>query len=137
MDPVLQSLLSGLPFLLLHIAVTVGILLVGMAVYTLVTPFKDVQLIRDGNTAAAVAFLGAVLGLAIPLAFCLAGSVSALDILVWGVVTVALQIAGFRFVDMLIRDVSARIERGEVAAALALVAGKLAVAAIVSAAVVT
>jgi len=133
--PVLQSLLSGLPFLLLHIAVTLGILVVGVGLYTLVTPWKDIALIRQGNVAAGLAFLGAVLGLAIPLAFCLAISVSALDIVVWGAVTVVLQIAGFRFVDLLIRDVSARIENGEIAAALAVISGKLAVASVVAAAV--
>lgn len=137
MGPVLDSLTAGLPYLILHVAVTVGVLVAGVMIYIWVTPFREIQLIREGNTAAAISFMGAVLGLAIPLAFCLAGSVTAFDILIWGAVVVILQLIAFRLVDLLIRDISQRIENGEVPAAIALVTGKLAVAAIISAAVVT
>jgi putative membrane protein len=137
MGPVLDSLYAGLPYMVLHVAVTVGVLVAGVTVYIWVTPFREIHLIREGNTAAAISFMGAVLGLAIPLAFSLAGSVTALDILIWGAVVVILQLIAFRLVDLLIRDISQRIENDEVPAAIALLTGKLAVAAIISAAVLS
>ncbi len=137
MGPVLDSLTAGFPYLILHVGVAVGVLVAGVMIYIWVTPFREIQLIRERNTAAAISFMGAVLGLAIPLAFCLAGSVTAFDILIWGAVVVIMQLIAFRIVDLLIRDIGQRIEDDEVPAAIALVTGKLAVAAIISAAVVS
>ncbi len=137
MGPVLDSLYAGLPYMVLHVAVAVGMLVAGVMVYIWITPFREIHLIREGNMAAAISFMGGVLGLAIPLAFCLAGSATAFDIAVWGAVVVILQLISYRIVDLLIRDIGQRIENGEVPAAIALVTGKLAVAAIISAAVVS
>jgi putative membrane protein len=137
MGPVLDSLTAGFPYLILHVGVAVGVLVAGVMIYIWVTPFREIQLIRERNTAAAISFMGAVLGLAIPLAFCLAGSVTAFDILIWGAVVVIMQLIAFRIVGLLICDIGQRIEDDEVPAAIALVTGKLAVAAIISAAVVS
>ena len=57
MDPVIQSFLAGFPVLLLHFAVTLAMLAAGIAIYQLVTPYHELRLIRDGNTAAAVSFV--------------------------------------------------------------------------------
>ena len=54
MDPVIQSFLAGFPVLLLHFAVTLGMLAIGVTIYHLVTPYHELRLIRNGNTAAAV-----------------------------------------------------------------------------------
>ena len=85
MDPVIQSFLTGFPVLLLHFAVTLAMLAAGIAIYQLITPYHEMRLIRGGNTAAAVSFAGAIVGMAIPLAICMATSVSIWDIVIWGV----------------------------------------------------
>ena len=85
--------------------------------------------------AAAIALAGAVLSLAIPLAFSLSVSVSVLDIVAWGVVTLIILLIVYRLIDFLLKDLPARIENGEVGAAILLSAVKLAVAAITAAAV--
>ena len=135
MDVVLQSFASGFPVLMLHFLVTLAMLTGGVVVYTVTTPHKDFALVRDGNLAAAVSLSGAVLGLAIPLAFCMASSVSAAEIVVWGLLAVVLQILAFRLSDLLLRDLSARIEGGEMAPAVLLAAIKLSVGAINAAAI--
>ena len=135
MDAVLQSFLSGFPVLLLHFSVTVAMLAIGVAIYTAVTPFEELRLVREGNVAAAVSLSGAVLGMAIPLAFCMAGSVNVYDILIWGSVTLALQLLTYEVADVMLSGLPARIEAGELAPSLVLVAVKLAVAAINAAAV--
>ena len=68
MDAVIQSFLSGFPVLVLHLAVTLGMLGIGVTIYHLVTPYHELRLIRNGNTAAALSISGAIIGLAIPLA---------------------------------------------------------------------
>ena len=135
MDPVIQSFLAGFPVLLLHFAVTLAMLAAGIAIYQLITPYHELRLIRDGNTAAAVSFAGAIVGMAIPLAICMATSVSIWDIVIWGVVTLLIQILAYRIGDALLKDLPSRIEAGEVGAAILVVSIKLAVAFINAAAV--
>ena len=135
MGAVLQSLVSGFPVLLLHFAMTAGMLAIGVTIYTALTRHPELRLVREGNVAAAVSLSGAILGMGIPLAFCMASSVNVFDILIWGTVTLALQLSAYKVVDLLLRDLPARIEAGEVGPAIVLVAVKLAVAAINAAAV--
>jgi putative membrane protein len=135
MDAIIQSILSGAPVLALHLVTTFGILVVGMAVYMWITPYEDIRLVREGNTAAAVALGGAFLGLAIPLAGSLAGSVTALDILLWGIITVIVQLICFKVVDLVLKGLPKRIAAGELAAAIFLAFVKVSVGAIVATAV--
>src|SRR3546814_4835516 len=81
MLPAAQSFLAGFPILLLHLAVTLGLLAAAAVLYTRLTVHDEIALIRQGNVAAAISFSGAVLGLAIPLAFCLAASFGVWDVL--------------------------------------------------------
>tara|TARA_R110000868_G_scaffold1844_15_gene14669 strand:- start:4805 stop:5218 length:414 start_codon:yes stop_codon:yes gene_type:complete len=135
MDPVIQSFLTGFPVLLLHFGVTLGMLAIGVTIYHFITPYHELRLIRNGNTAAAVSISGAIVGLAIPLAVCMASSVSVWDIVIWGVVTLLIQILAYRIGDALLKDLPTRIENGEMGAAILVVAIKLAVALINAAAV--
>lgn len=135
MSPEVQAFATGFPLTLLHSAVTLGLLAMGATVYALLTPHKELPLIRAGNTAAAVSFGGVLVGLAIPLGVSLAVSTSVLEIVVWGVATVAVQLLVFRLVDLLLPKLSERIAAGETSAASLLVAAKLATAIILASAV--
>lgn len=135
MEAVIQSFLAGFPVLIAHFAVTVVMLAAGVVIYVFITPHNELKLVRGGNMAAAVSLSGAIIGIGLPLAFCMAASVSVFDILVWGSVTVALQLAAYKVTDLLLRDLPTRIEAGELGPAYILVAIKLAVAAINAAAV--
>ena len=135
MEAIIQSILSGAPVLALHLVTTFAILIGGMGIYMWITPYEDIRLVREGNTAAAVALGGAFLGLAIPLAGSLAGSVTSLDILLWGIVTVIVQIVCFKVVDLVLRGLPKRIAAGEMAAAIFLAFVKIAAGTIVATAV--
>ena len=135
MDPVIQSFLAGFPVLLAHFAVTLAMLALGITIYHLVTPYHELRLVRGGNTAAAVSISGAIVGLSIPLAICMATSVSIWDIVIWGVVVLLIQILAYRIGDLLLKDLPSRIENGEIGAAIMVVGIKLAVAFITAAAV--
>ncbi|MGF1462412.1 MAG: DUF350 domain-containing protein [Maricaulaceae bacterium] len=130
-----QSFAAGFPVLLTHLAVSAALLAAFMFLYVKMTPYKELGLVREGNTAAAVSFGAIIVGLSVPMAFCLAASVSLADIAIWGAATLFLQMLTFRLVDLIIRDLPRRIEAGEMAAAVLLAAFKLAAAALISAAV--
>jgi putative membrane protein len=133
--PVIQSLLSGLPIFLLHLACATLAWLAALALYMWITPHDEFALIRAGNEAAAISLGGAAIGLTIPLALCLAGSVNVWDVIIWGSVTLILQLIAFRFVDFLLGSLSARIEANERSAAIFLAMMKVAIACLTAAAV--
>ena len=135
MDGAIQSFLSGIPFLLTHFGVTIVMLVVGAIIYIKITSHDEMALIRDGNNAAAVSLSGAILGLAIPLAFCMANSVNVYDIVIWGLVTLVIQLVTFWIIDLWLRDLSRKIEDGQVGTAILLASVKLAVASINAAAI--
>ena len=135
MDGAIQSFLSGIPFLLTHFGVTIVMLVVGAFIYIKITSHDEMALIRDGNNAAAVSLSGAILGLAIPLAFCMANSVNVYDIVIWGLVTLVIQLVTFWIIDLWLRDLSRKIEDAQVGTAILLASVKLAVASINAAAI--
>ena len=132
MEAIIQSILSGAPVLALHLVTTFAILIGGMGIYMWLTPYEDIKLVREGNTAAAVALGGAFLGLAIPLAGSMSGSVTSLDILMWGIVTVVVQLVAIKVVDLVLRGLPKRIADGEMAAAIFLAFVKVAAGTIVA-----
>lgn len=134
-SPEIQAFANGFPLTLLHAGVTMLILVLGTTLYALLTPHKEIALIRDGNAAAALSLGGVMIGLAIPLAVSLSASTSIVEIAVWGVATVAVQLLVFCIVDMVLRGLPQRIRDGEVAAAAVLIGAKLATALVLAAAV--
>lgn len=135
MDAVLQSMLTGLPIFLGHFGFTVGLLALAVIIYMRLTPHDEVKLIQSGNLAAAISFGAAVLGLALPLAFTLSGSVNIWDIALWGGVILIIQLAAYKGADLVFSGLSERIENNEVAAAVALGSTKIAVASLNAAAI--
>ncbi|HEV2083024.1 MAG TPA: DUF350 domain-containing protein [Brevundimonas sp.] len=129
-----QAFASGFPTMLLHLAATLGLLVLGAIIYVALTPWKEIELIREGNAAAAVAFAGVLVGLAVPLAVSLTASTSLREIGLWGLATVVIQLLAFRVVDMILTGLPQRIREGEVSAAVLLVGAKLATALILAAA---
>ena len=65
-SPEILAFAAGFPLALLHAAATLLILAAGAALYALLTPHREIALIREGNTAAAISFGGVLAGLALP-----------------------------------------------------------------------
>jgi putative membrane protein len=128
MDVILGTLQEGLPVLIVQFALTLALLAAGVAVYMAITPFHEMRLIRTGNTAAGVVLAGSMIALAIPLAATLATSRFTLDILIWGLVALVLQLLTFVIATLLIRGLRDMIEAGNLAAAWLLVGVQIAVA---------
>src|SRR5437764_6182749 len=74
--------------------VVVGFALAGffLWIYVLITPWREFTLIRAGNSAAALSLVGALLGFCLPLANTIAHSVSLIDVVLWSLVALVVQI---------------------------------------------
>ncbi|WP_309605068.1 DUF350 domain-containing protein [Phenylobacterium sp.] len=134
-SPEIQAFATGFPVTLLHFGVTLTILFAAAAIYVMLTPHKEITLIRGGNSAAAVSLAGVLVGLAIPLAVSLKASTTLIELALWGAATVLVQLLVFRLVDLVLRGLPKRIQEDEMAAAAVLVGAKLATALILAAAV--
>ena len=134
-SPEIQAFATGFPLTLLHAGVTTAILLLGALIYIVMTPHKEIALVREGNSAAALSLGGVLVGLAIPLAVSLKASTSVIEIAVWGASTVAVQLLTFRLVDLVLHGLPRRIQDGEMAAAVLLAGAKLATAIVLAASV--
>ena len=129
MTPEIQAFAAGFPTTLAHLAVSLGLLVVGAALYALLSPHREISRIRDGNAAAAVSFGGLLVGLAAPLA------VSLVELAIWGAAVTVVQLLLFRIADFILRGLPERIKEGDVPAAVLLVAARLACALLTAAAV--
>ena len=108
-------------------------LVIAITIYILLTPWKELELVKQGNAAAGYALAGAVAGLAIPISSTLASSVTLFDLLIWGAIALLIQLLVYRLVDVLLINIPKRIENDEAGAAIVLVAAKLGSALILAA----
>jgi putative membrane protein len=120
-----NSVVAGFPVLLVQLATTTLLFIIGLAIYIWLTPYRELTLIRQGNVAAAIVLSGQMLALAIPLGAMLAHSVNLPDIVLWGVVALVLQLIAFAAAAVLVRDLRHSIERGELAPALVLATAQI------------
>lgn len=97
-----------------------------LAVYMRITPYKEFDLIDNGNTAAACSLSGTLLGFIIPLASAIIHSVNFFDMLLWGAVALGVQILVYLLMKQLFKRLPSAIEEGIVSKGLFLGALSLA-----------
>ncbi|HRK64168.1 MAG TPA: DUF350 domain-containing protein [Terricaulis sp.] len=131
----LNAFVAGFPNFIIQLGVALGLFVASLIIYVIMTPHKELALIRAGNPSAALAFAGVVVGLAIPLGSCLAYAFGLWDLLIWGIITLLLQLLAFRFADIFLRGLPRRIAEGDVAAAVFLMSVKIGIALIISGAI--
>ncbi len=110
-------LLQGLPNFLIFFGSAIVLLLLFKVTYSWLTPHAEMTLIRANNTAAALAFGGAIIGFALPLASAISQSVTFLDFVLWGLVALVIQVLTFAVLRMTISELPKRIADGEIAPA--------------------
>ncbi len=98
------------------VAVILTIIFVG--VYSTVTRHNEIKLIKEKSTAAAIAFSGSLIGFAMPLASAMMNSVAILEMVVWGVIALIVQIVVYLLVRLPMPRISERITANEVAAGI-------------------
>ncbi|TFI56950.1 DUF350 domain-containing protein [Sphingomonas parva] len=101
---------DALPHFLAYFAAAVALAIAFLLLYVMITPHKEIALIRDGNSAAAAQLTGTFLGFSVPVAMVIGHSVSIPDMLLWGAVAAIVQLAVFFLVSrLLFRSISQRI----------------------------
>ena len=106
---------AGFDDFLVYLAVSLAYFGAYLAIYLRVTPYPELELIRRGNVAAACSLSGSLLGFAVPLASAVAHSVNLVDMAIWGVIALVVQIAAFMVVRLLVPTVCDDITKGNAA----------------------
>lgn len=88
----LQWLVTAFPNFVRYVVVGFGLAGLFLLIYVLITPWREFSLIRAGNSSAAVALVGALLGFCLPLANTIAHSVSLTDVVLWASVALVVQV---------------------------------------------
>lgn len=126
MNNLWQSL-SGFPSFAVYFGLGLVLLAAFIAVYLSVMPYRELQLIREGNVAAAISLSGAVLGFVLPLASAVAHSVNPVDMVVWAAIAFVAQTIVYLAVSRLVPHFGAAIRDGKIAPATLLAALAVAV----------
>jgi len=90
-----QSLFSGTGAFALSFLVSLALLAVFVMLYTFITPYREMTMIRAGNKAAALSLGGAIVGFVIPVSKAVAQSVSLTDLVVWSAIAFVAQIVAY------------------------------------------
>lgn len=125
MTPVIS--LSALASFAAYLFTGIGVWAVALTIYALVTRHAEFVLIRLGNTAAAIAFGGAAIGVALPVSAAIRHSVSLLDALVWGAVAVVFQLVAYGVSHFFVPNISSKIDANDHAAGVFLAGASIAI----------
>jgi putative membrane protein len=107
---------SGFDNFLVYLAVSLVYLRLFVSLYIRVTPQAEFTLMREGgNMAAAFSLTGAILGFVIPLGAAVRFSVSLVDMAIWGLIALVVQIAAFMVVRLLLPTICDDITKGNAA----------------------
>jgi putative membrane protein len=85
-------------------------------IYAMITPKRELAMIREGNVAVAVAFSGALIGYSLTLASVMMSAASRVDLALWAVVGLIVQLGAYGVAALLLGNIRERFGRGEVAA---------------------
>ena len=113
----------NVPFLLSYLGyVGSGLVLMVafMFIYERLTPYRELELMREGNLAAALSFGGALLGFTLTLASSAMHAHGWQAFLAWSAVAGVVQLAAFVVVAASLKQIRQHIENGNVAAGAAL-----------------
>ena len=114
---VLQSL-SGLPAFLIYFVVASVLIAAYLWVYLWITPHDEFALVRADKPGAAISLGLSMVGFALPLTSSIAHSDGIIDMVIWGIIALIVQIAAYYLARLPIPDLSHRIANGEIAPAI-------------------
>ncbi len=130
------SSISGLPDFLLYFSVAMALAAAYLWIYTLSTTHNEFELIRQNNVAAALSLGLSLTGFALPLSSAIVNAKSIVDLVVYGLVALVIQVVVYWLVRLVLPNLSGRIQNNEVAAALFLGAASLAAGVVTAASMV-
>ena len=123
----LPKMLTMLPAFFSYFAVASVLLVVFLLIYVNVTPYDEIALIRQGNTAASISLSGAILGFAMPVANVIAHSDTLGDLAAWGALAGVIQLMTYLVARFALPHLTEDIPAGKIAPAIFLAALSLTV----------
>ena len=122
----MASSLAGLPDFLIFFVLAVALVGLYLAIYTVATMHNEFALIRQNVLSAAVSMGFSLVGFALPLSSAIVHARSVVDLVLWGLVAMAVQIVAYWLVRLVVPNLSERIASGELSSALFLGAASVA-----------
>jgi putative membrane protein len=110
--------LAGLPAFLAYFCVSLVMVVGYLYLYTWITPHDEFALIRSNVPGAAVALGLSTVGFALPLTSAISHSSGILDLTIWGVIALLVQVAVYYLARIPLPDLSQRIAAGEMGPAI-------------------
>jgi putative membrane protein len=117
MDGTMLESIKGLVDFCKYFVASLGFLLIFCLIYCKVTPYDELKMIREGKVAPAISFGGAFIGFVLPLHSAISHSVGFVDMLIWAVIAMVVQILVFSAVRLVFKDLVREIENDSIAAA--------------------
>ncbi|MCH8098151.1 MAG: DUF350 domain-containing protein [Proteobacteria bacterium] len=118
MSEQIGTFLASLSEFLIFFVVAAVLTILFVVIYTRVTRHDELALIKKNSTAAAIAFSGSLIGFALPLASTMINSVTVVEMALWGMVALIVQVLVYLLIRLPMPRVSERIEADEVAAGI-------------------
>lgn len=113
-----DQVLNSLPAFAGYFATALVLLAVFVVLYVFVTPYNEMALIREGNTAAAVSLGGAMIGYALPIAVAVASSHNIASMIGWGVVACIVQLLAYIVARLVLPQIVLNIPLGKLASGI-------------------
>lgn len=114
---------TTLPNFLMYFLSSSIMLAAALYVYKLVTPYDEIKLIRDGNTAAAISYAGTAIGMVIAMSSVIIHSSDWLDKVVWCTISLAIQLGMWALLNFVFGNLQKKIAANECMANATMLAG--------------
>ena len=109
----LMQSFAGFDDFLIYLCISLALLGLFLAIYVRITPYHEIALIREGNMAAAYSLSGTMLGFIVPLASAVEHSINPVDMVVWGVIALLVQLCAFMLTRLMLPSITADIPAGK------------------------
>lgn len=118
MDSTILQSFSGLGAFAQYFFGSAVLLIIFIFIYGLITPYNEFRLIKEGKTAPAISFGGAMLGYIFPMCSAIAHSVSFIDMIIWALIAMVVQILVFLVMRVIFGHLIADVAEDRIGPAL-------------------
>jgi putative membrane protein len=114
----LMESFAGFDDFLVYLGISAVLMLIFVAVYVRITPYREFALIREGNVAAACSLSGTIIGMVLPLSSAITYSVNLVDLAVWGTIALVVQLIVFIIARIALPNIVHDIPAGKLASGI-------------------
>ena len=118
MSELLDNFGKSLSEFLIFFVVAAVLTILFVLIYTPTTRHNEIDLIKNNSIAASVAFSGSLIGFGLPLASTIINSVTVVEMVLWGIIALIVQVLTYLLIRLPMPRISERIEANEVAAGI-------------------